>query len=503
MKKIIILILINLGFCSLSAQNRNSVWVFGDSVGIDFSNTMSPQVFSSSIDTRGSCVSIADSNGNMMFYANTRASVIRSTQVWNNLDQLIQNGDSVNGEGWYHELVIIPKPESEHLFYLFSICVDNSCPFGLYYSIIDIQKDSVIQKNIPLQSFPMVDCLTAVKHGNGRDWWLIFRRWDQFTFNYNNEFHSYLISPIGITNYNVQMIGSNHRANQGELTFAPNGERLINTDGLDLLELFDFNRCTGILSNPVLIQPAGNSLNYHLTWSSAFSPNGNVLYVSTSKDTNYIYQLDLTASNIFASRINLDTLYSPPIQPGSLKLAPDGKIYLSCAYYDGVTFNYPYNNMEYDSVNMNLSVINYPDSLGTACGYSPFSFYLGGKRTYWGLPNNPDYDLGPLVGSPCDTLTSLNGAAAAVPAAGLYVYYSPQWQTAFINADKLSGTTYRLSVFDLMGKEVFSESGKITPPYFTKNLSCGGWAKGMYVVRLECDSYPMGAERLVKKFVVE
>jgi len=30
--------------------------------------------------------------------------------------------------------------------------------------------------------------------------------------------------------------------------------------------------------------------------------------------------------------------------------------------------------------------------------------YLPGCRTYLGLPNNPDYTLGPLAGSPCDTL---------------------------------------------------------------------------------------------------
>ncbi|MBK7388264.1 MAG: hypothetical protein IPI23_04070 [Bacteroidetes bacterium] len=79
-----------------------------------------------------------------------------------------------------------------------------------------------------------------------------------------------------------------------------------------------------------------------------------------------------------------------------MKLAPDGKIYLSCAYYDGISFNYPYNSTEYNTTNMYLSVINYPDSLGTACGYNPFSFYLGGKRTYYGLPNNPITTYQPL-----------------------------------------------------------------------------------------------------------
>ncbi|MBK8415216.1 MAG: hypothetical protein IPL22_12445 [Bacteroidetes bacterium] len=64
--------------------------------------------------------------------------------------------------------------------------------------------------------------------------------------------------------------------------------------------------------------------------------------------------MDLTAANIYATRINLDTFYMPPIA-GSLKLAPDGKIYLSCAYYDGISFNYPYNSTEYNTTNMYLT----------------------------------------------------------------------------------------------------------------------------------------------------
>jgi hypothetical protein len=34
----------------------------------------------------------------------------------------------------------------------------------------------VIQKNIQLNNFPAFDALMAVRHGNGRDWWLIFQR---------------------------------------------------------------------------------------------------------------------------------------------------------------------------------------------------------------------------------------------------------------------------------------------------------------------------------------
>jgi hypothetical protein len=495
----IFLILVLVGGCA-SAQNRNSVWCFGDSAGIDFSNLGSPQVFSSSLDTRGSCASIADTSGMLLFYGQTRASNgDNSTQLFNSSNSLISNGDSIFGQGWYHELLILPFPGNDSLYYLFSIGV--SSVYGLKYCVIDMKANGglgeVIQKNIQLQSLPMVDCLTAVKHGNGRDWWLIFRRWDPFTFDPNNEFHSYLITPMGITDYNVQMIGVSHRSNQGELKFSPNGNKLLNTTGLDLLELFDFDRCTGVLSSPNVIHPAGNNMNYNLTWSSAFSPNGNVLYVSTSKDTNHVYQLELTAPNIYATRINLDTLYSPTSQPGSLKLAPDGKIYLSCAYWDGVTFNYPYNNNEYDTVNMYLSVINSPDSLGLACNYTPYSFFLGGKRTYYGLPNNPDYDLPALAGSPCDTLVGI-GDAPPIQQAALNVFYHTAWEKAFINASNLKGKSGKLFVYDMQGKIIHQEPLRIQNGYYTKDLSMQGKAHGVYLVIVQTEK-----ERLTRKMIME
>ncbi|MBK9424820.1 MAG: hypothetical protein IPN54_11950 [Bacteroidetes bacterium] len=117
---------------------------------------------------------------------------------------------------------------------------------------------------------------------------------------------------------------------------------------------------------------------------------------------------------------------------------------------------------------MNLSVINHPDSLGALCDFQPWSFYLGGKRTYIGLPNNPDYELPALAGSPCDTLVGVSEISFQEEQSNLYVYYSPQWQTAFINANQLKGTSSKLQVFDVIGNLVFEESTKFYPPYYTK-----------------------------------
>ncbi|HQP02691.1 MAG TPA: hypothetical protein PK337_10360 [Bacteroidia bacterium] len=95
---------------------QNNIWCFGDSAGIDF-NASLPSTFNSSIKGRGSCTSIADSTGNLLFYAYTRATLFgKTTLVFNYTHQLMDNGDSIVGEGWYNELTIIPDPVNQKDF---------------------------------------------------------------------------------------------------------------------------------------------------------------------------------------------------------------------------------------------------------------------------------------------------------------------------------------------------------------------------------------------------
>ncbi|MBL0341880.1 MAG: hypothetical protein IPP71_13635 [Bacteroidetes bacterium] len=70
---------------------------------------------------------------------------------------------------------IVPMPGDSMKYYLFSIGVTSGPGFS--YSIIGMAQNSglgeVIQKNVMLESFNAVDCIAAVKHGNGRDWWVL------------------------------------------------------------------------------------------------------------------------------------------------------------------------------------------------------------------------------------------------------------------------------------------------------------------------------------------
>ncbi|MBA2563281.1 MAG: T9SS type A sorting domain-containing protein [Chitinophagaceae bacterium] len=486
-----------------SSQDRGNIWCFGDSAGIDFNNLNNPIPINTGLRTRGSCASISDTTGNLLFYAGDRTNTAGdyTTLVYNNEHNVMPNGDSIVGEGWYNEIIILPMPENDSIFFLFVISTALG-PGGLYYSIINMNADSgrgnVISKNNQLQIFSIVDCLNAIKHGNGRDWWLMFRRYDGTNTTTNNEFYSYLISPNGITNFQMQQVGSLANTGLGQLKFNSTGDRMVFNSFKGTLELFEFDRCTGVISNSQVIFLENSGPPWPARWSSEFSPDGNYLYVCNNPDSTFLYQYDLNSTNISSSQILL-WMIPKEIQRNSgglLKLGPNNKIYFSSVYYNGF-FPYPYPDSVYNMYNMNLGVIHFPDSLGTLCDFQPYSFYLGGKRTYWGLPNNPDYDMPALTGSPCDSLTSISDIPISSEAE-LFVYYASDWQTAFINANKIKGTNYHLEVFDLLGKSIFRESGKMIPPYYTKNLNCAGFAKGMYVVNLVTNK-----EKITKRFIVQ
>jgi hypothetical protein len=81
---------------ALKAQNNNSIWCFGDSAGINFSNINNPVPYYSAMRGRGSCASIADDTGNLLFYSNTYTYL---TLVWNVLNDTMTNSYPMGGGG--------------------------------------------------------------------------------------------------------------------------------------------------------------------------------------------------------------------------------------------------------------------------------------------------------------------------------------------------------------------------------------------------------------------
>ena len=102
MKKLILFfaILFTILYCKHSqAQNRNAIWCFGDSSGIDFTIPTSPQPYFSAMRSRGTAVSICDTLGQLLFYAHTGDTSNSNNNMMGNirnkLHQMMDNGDSI------------------------------------------------------------------------------------------------------------------------------------------------------------------------------------------------------------------------------------------------------------------------------------------------------------------------------------------------------------------------------------------------------------------------
>ncbi|MBK7967237.1 MAG: T9SS type A sorting domain-containing protein [Bacteroidetes bacterium] len=499
MKKLILFAAILCTFINCKtaqAQNRNAIWCFGDSAGIDFNVPSNPQPYFSAMRSRGTAVSICDTLGQLLFYAHTGDTSNNSTNtranILNRNHQLMENGDSIIGISWYQELVIIPMPGDSQKFYLFA--QDVTLIYGIYYSIIDMSFNNglgkVIIKNQQILNLRMADCITAIKHGNGRDWWLY-----SILGNGNlvsTPFYTYLITPAGIILDALQDPSFISLGSFVEFRWNKQGTKMAYVNYSGLIQVFDYDRCTGLISNPITLDTMRPNTPLPNYVACEFSANGRFLYISSNPDSSILFVVDLLDTNLTLT--NIWTINNPQYYLGDLKRGPDDKIYVTGTYFDGFTFPYPYADTVYNQYNMNLGVIHFPDSGAVGCNYLPYSFYLGGKRTYWGLPNNPNYDMGAVAGSPCDTLSVGLSPYPGDPSpskergALMQAWYNPAWNLIHVNASQLKGHAGVIRLLDLNGRILVEKKiDTIHGGYYTSEIYMNAFSSGIYFVQLITD----------------
>jgi gliding motility-associated-like protein len=363
-------LLFTLSICFGFSQNRSRNWYFGSNAGIQFNNAATPTVLTNgALDTLEGCASISNNSGDLLFYTDGRT-------IWNRLHQIMPNGSGLLGDSSStNSGLIIPQPGNNNLYYVFSLD-ENGKANGLRYSVVDMSLDNNLgdvnaEKNILLYT-PSTEKLTAITHSNGTDVWLISHR------HQTNEFISHLITSSGINlTPIVSSIGSvpiNSADTVGAIKASPDGTKIAMVSfGLEIIEIFDLNNTTGIVSNIVTISK--NDLGFsgliNSFYGLEFSPSGSVLYVSAAETG--IFQFDLTNYNynsILNSAILLPIGSLNPISNkfGALQLGFDGKIYAA------------------NKNRLFLGVINSPETLGTGCNYNPDGIYLDGKICNFGLP---------------------------------------------------------------------------------------------------------------------
>jgi gliding motility-associated-like protein len=354
-------ILLALLLCSgpLFAQKQSNIWYFGNYAGVDFNTSPPTGLTDGQLSTWEGCATISNDNGKLLFYTD---GITVFTKTHNRM---------VNGEGLFGDPsstqsgVIIPHPTNKNLYYVFTIMLQGG---SLYYSVVDVSKQSgmgeVVEKNI-LVLEKSTEKITAVKHKNGSDIWVV-------THEYlTNNFYTYLITKNGFQSIPIKssvgtVMGISYSSTIGYMKASPKGSKLAAALYYPekLTEIYDFDKETGAVSNPVTL----SNFNGLGAYGVEFSPNEKYLYITehgSSEPLNlYQVKLPVTSGDIKDRSVSIAQLGGL----AALQIASDGKIYVD-QYGSGY-----------------LHAIEEPNEEGANSKFKENVIFLKGRTTTYGLP---------------------------------------------------------------------------------------------------------------------
>ncbi|MBK8624923.1 MAG: PKD domain-containing protein [Saprospiraceae bacterium] len=422
------------GFISLIAQKEDYIWLYGDepydivlperaadttrgACNIDF-NFDPPKLYYDPkryLDFLACNTSVCDVDGKILAYSNGMV-------IYNQYDQPVEDTINYSSDWEYGNIeykgvqipagllgiqraLMLPNPSNKDSYYIFYSNRDRSNAFFndnmIRYASFEVSQDNkegrVVNKDIPIiEQDSLSGSITAIRHGNGRDWWLIAPR------RSGVEAYIFLIDNSGITihhKYKTNFSPFIASGGIGQVYGSPDGAWVAWFVGGEFtvvgsrLLLSKFDRCSGLMDESAMkVVNTWFGLGIGVAFSNKY------LYMCNRQ---YIYQYDLNTDAPLDTEkrvVSYDGYeYFFPfdtIQPLGynvdfcyLGLAPDGRIYVSPS----------------SASTRLMSKIEYPDEAGEACTVLQHSIFMPSGIAR-GIPNFPHYRLGPLDGSPCDTL---------------------------------------------------------------------------------------------------
>ncbi|MEY4902947.1 MAG: hypothetical protein RLZZ292_762 [Bacteroidota bacterium] len=489
--KLYIVVLFLFVFNTIFAQPLHDAnWILGvklnKGVNIFFNDSINIKKIPIILPSYTEIVSISDKKGRLIAYSNGCAIANRNHEIMDNGLKINpgKENDSYcyNDTGEYIDfgypltqgMIFLPHPSDTNLYSLFHIPfeINNSLKkifsYPLYQSTLDKSKNNgdgaVVLKNKPiLKDTINMGQISATKHANGKDWWIIIPK------SNSNLYYKLLFTQKGIEKVDTQSIGKAWTDDtDGEVNFSPDGTLFARVNRKYKVSLFDFDRCSGRFSNPRFLEyPKSNAVAAGL----AFSPSSRFLYVT---NRNELFQFDTQAKDIDSSRILIDTLlpFKNPLETSFyiMQLAPNNKIYIGST--NGV---------------YSFHTIHAPDSLGKKCGFKQNDFQMPAQY-YIGLPYMPNYRLGASA-TPC--LIADDDTPSEVPLI-VQLYPNPANQQLTVQLFDSSPATIRF--YNSVGILVYEK----TSAEISTSIEVGAWASGIYFCKVR-----QGDKEVVQKVVIQ
>jgi len=373
--KTIILLLFVLFEGKAIAQQGN-VWTFGYHTGIDF-NTNPPVVLKSlpSIQQPNSSASICDSFGRLLLYSD-------GFNVYNEKNQLITNGNGLKGSELSNQgVLIVPSSVQQGKFIILTLADNSKSKQGLFYSIADINSQSLTGKNILLAEGTFLN-ITVIPHINGKNQWIIAKKYPDtfFVFQMVNDNFS---KPVKIY-FSKPSVYRPEKIYHSYLTPSFDGNLLVescyftrsntvrNANYASYVFFYSFDPATGQLANRQIIfvsTDKDNGYPKHQYNQAAFSPNDSMIYITDI--AIYPRSAPLIQLNRYTKEFQEITSGVKDEALTAIKTGPDGKIYLTY-------LNRPY-----------LAVIRFPNKKGNECRFSDNYMKINLNIFTWlSFPNN-------------------------------------------------------------------------------------------------------------------
>ena len=348
---------------------------------------------------------ICDSTGQLLLYTNGFALANRAHQIVENGDSLMVDAQAFAAFG-LPELpagaLILPHPLNNGIYYLFHEEIQlgynwvahslDYRPQRIYQTTIDMNANNGLGKVLEKNKVITYDSLLldegkilAVRHANGRDWWITVPR-----FN-SNKIIRYLLTPSGIQFQPDAVLDMvQYPGYQCQASFSPDGKLYASITfnnqpgmpGQQYLFAMRFDRCDGTFYDQVRIPVAD------FTYGVFFSPDSRYMYLAHN-DGMELIQYDMTAPYWPSTGIVVqewDGTEDPfPTVFGYGYPAPDGK-----AYFVG------------GNEVMDIHIIHQPNKRGLACQVQQ-NVRLPAMN-FLTVPNFPNFRLGPVDGTVCDSL---------------------------------------------------------------------------------------------------
>ena len=341
MKKTITLFLLFIGLHSYSQKQAN-IWYFGQNAGIDFNFTPPKALLDGELSTLEGCSTFSDANGNLLFYSD-------GITVWDKNHDIMTYTDGSLGNNLLGDPsaaqsgMIIPKPLSDSIYYLFTV-TDNNSSKGFNYYTIDMSLNGgsgqLIDENsdgsffVELQGGNWTEKVAAVKGQDCNTFWVVTA--------FNNNFYSYLVDSNGVDSTPIISNVSTRVDERGYLKLSPDGTKLaVANQGPEEAILYNFNSLTGEVINDEIFVVGGFPGDGQ-PYGAEFSVDSKKLYISTVSDFRFpnappvdykLFYFDLTATNIPDSKFLIHEQIGGSIEypeggfRGAIQLGPDGKIY--------------------------------------------------------------------------------------------------------------------------------------------------------------------------------